>query len=52
MIYAESPEFRATLDRQLLSAPENQLCKDLSLSPHSYLKIKDILLRSKMKFWL
>ena len=45
MIYAESPEFRATLDRQLLSAPENQLCKDLSLSPHSYLKIKDILLR-------
>ena len=45
MLYAESPEFRATLDRQLLSAAENQLCQDYGLSPHSYLRIKDLLLR-------
>ena len=46
--YAESPEFRATLDRQLLSAAENQLCRNLSLPPHTYLRIKDILLREFM----
>jgi transcriptional adapter 2-alpha len=45
MVYAESPEFRATLDRQLLSHAENQLCTSFGLSPHSYLRIKDLLLR-------
>ena len=46
--YSESPEFRATLDRQLLSATENQLCRNLGLPPHTYLRIKDILLREFM----
>ena len=45
MVYAESPEFRATLDRQLLSPAENQLCQDFGLSPHSYFRIKDLLQR-------
>lgn len=45
MLYAESPEFRATLDRQLLSASENHLCQSFGMSPHSYLHIKDLLLR-------
>jgi transcriptional adapter 2-alpha len=45
MGYAESPEFRATLDRQLLSAAENKLCQNFGISPHSYLRIKDLLLR-------
>jgi transcriptional adapter 2-alpha len=44
-VYAESPEFRATLDRQLLSQSENQLCQSFGLSPHSYLNLKDLLLR-------
>jgi transcriptional adapter 2-alpha len=45
LVYLESPEFRATLDRQLLSASENQLCQNFGISPHSYLRIKDLLLR-------
>jgi transcriptional adapter 2-alpha len=45
MLYAESPEFRATLDRQLLNAAENRVCQSFGLSPHSYLRIKDLLLR-------
>ena len=45
MIYAESPEFRATLDRQLLSIAENQLSRNLGISPHMYLRLKDLLLR-------
>jgi transcriptional adapter 2-alpha len=43
--YAESAEFRATLDRQLLGTAENQLCEAFGLSPHSYLRIKDLLIR-------
>lgn len=46
--YSESPEFRATLDRQLLTTAENQLCRNLGLSPHTYLRIKDILIREFM----
>ena len=45
MNYAESPEFRATLDRQLLSVAENQLSHNLGISPHMYLRLKDLLLR-------
>jgi transcriptional adapter 2-alpha len=45
VVYLESPEFRATLDRQLLSAEENQHCQTFGISPHSYLRIKDLLLR-------
>lgn len=48
LAYAESPEFRATMDRQLLSHSENQLCQSLGLSPHSYLYIKDIIVREFM----
>jgi transcriptional adapter 2-alpha len=43
--YAESAEFRATLDRQLLGTAENHLCEAFGLSPHSYLRIKDLLIR-------
>lgn len=41
----ESPEFKAKLDRQLLSKEENKLCQTLSISPHKYIQIKDILIR-------
>ena len=45
MMRAESTEFRATLDRQLLSTSENNLCHQLSISPNMYLKLKDLLIR-------
>ena len=45
MMRAESPEFRATLDRQLLSTSENNLCHQLSISPNMYLRLKDLLIR-------
>ncbi|KAH0795201.1 Myb-like DNA-binding domain containing protein [Histomonas meleagridis] len=41
---AESPEFRATIETQLLSEEETKLCRELSISPHSYLRIKTLLL--------
>jgi transcriptional adapter 2-alpha len=43
--HAESAEFRASLDKQLLSQTENQICQCFGLSPHGYLRIKDLLLR-------
>jgi transcriptional adapter 2-alpha len=43
--YAESAEFRATLDRQLLGPAENRICEAFGLSPHNYLRIKDLLIR-------
>jgi transcriptional adapter 2-alpha len=43
--YAESAEFRATLDRQLLAPSENSICEAFGLSPHNYLRIKDLLIR-------
>ncbi|KAH0799577.1 Myb-like DNA-binding domain containing protein [Histomonas meleagridis] len=42
--YTES-SFRTTLDRQLLNPEENQICRILSISPQSYLMIKDCLLQ-------
>jgi transcriptional adapter 2-alpha len=44
MVYAESPEFRATFDRRLLSSGENKLCQNFGISPHSFLRLKDLLL--------
>ena len=41
----ESLEFRSTVETQLLSDYETNLCKTLNISPHSYLKIKDLMLR-------
>jgi transcriptional adapter 2-alpha len=43
--HTESAEFRASLDKQLLSQTENQICQYFGLSPHGYLRIKDLLLR-------
>lgn len=45
MMKTESPEFRATLIRQLLDTSENNLCHQLSISPNMYLNLKDLLIR-------
>jgi transcriptional adapter 2-alpha len=43
--HAESAEFRASLDRELLSPVENQICQNFGVPPHGYLQVKDLLLR-------
>lgn len=41
----ESLEFRSTVEMKLLSSYETELCKSLGISPHSYLRIKDLMMR-------
>jgi hypothetical protein len=43
--HAESAEFGAGLDTQLLSQTKNQICMCFGLSPQGYLRVKDLLIR-------
>ena len=45
---ADSAEFTAQLDRQLLSTTENNLCSNIGISPNMFLKLKDLLIREYM----
>lgn len=40
-----STEFRATLDREIMSPEENELTRELNIAPSSFLKIKELLMR-------
>ncbi|KAH0792718.1 Myb-like DNA-binding domain containing protein [Histomonas meleagridis] len=43
--FLNSSEFRATLDRGIMSNEENELCKRMEIPPSFFLKVKDLILR-------
>lgn len=46
--FVNSTEFRATLDREIMTDEENELTKELQIAPSSFLKLKDLLIRENM----
>ena len=48
LLFSNSTEFRATLDRELMTDEENELTRQLQIAPSSFLKIKDLLIREFM----
>lgn len=40
-----STEFRATIDREIMSPEENELTRELNIAPSSFFKIKELLMR-------